>query len=281
MTEYLEPDIPEDDEPNEPEHISEEDALGLIEEKLEQEGKVEIAIPQHDLGMMREFLVRFNVEGAKEVTDEDLGDIWYRLIKDNSLSAYDSHIPGIYPVVLTDFAYLLTDFRTKLGFSTMPLPIELSDFIKHASEIETRKFSPRMWIIEKHAIPNLTALGMETREVVDSAMSDAEGLIKKAAITRFLGWLVGQEFLKDAIPGKLKEFKKKNNLENTTLTSVASVAIVGVMDKLDELESKRKVYQQGYPVEPANARRYQDVVRAMQGIQQWSITLLLDEPQSK
>lgn len=277
MSEHTELPEPEDEH----EHISEEDALDLIEDNLNQEVRAKVEIPRHDLGMIREFLMRFNVEGVEKTTYDDLSDIWYRLTKDNSLSGGDSHIPGIYPPVLADFAYLLTDFRTKLEFSTLPMPIHISDFIKHASEIEGRKFSPRLWIIEKHAIPNLTALGMDRSEVVESAMSDQDGYIRKAAVTRFLGWLVGQAFLKESLPEKLKEFTRKNSIDEVTLTNIGSVAFVGLLDALDDLEKRRNVYRRGYPVEPPTIKRYQDVVRAMQGIRQWSETLVLGETHEK
>jgi hypothetical protein len=279
MTESSGSNIPEDGgDSDDFDRISEEDLLERIETNLDREIKSEIEIPLREFESMRRFLECFNVIGAGEVTDEQLEDIWYRLTKDHTIGPEYSHMPGIYPGVLKDFAYLITDFNTKLNLSALPMSIKVDDFMRHASGIETRDFSPRLWMINDKAVPNLSALGMDKTEVFDNAVGDKEGLVRRSEVTRFLGWLVGQNFLKQDMPEKLNEFMKKNGFEKVTLTRIASVAIIGVIDKLEELENHKNVYQSGYPVQPAAVERYHDIVQAMSGIRQWAEVLILGEP---
>lgn len=278
MTEYLGPPMPED-EFDDRDYISEEDVFEKIEESLKQEQKVEIQVPSGDLSSIKQFLYSYNVVGVEGATNEQLEDIWYRLTKDHSIGPEYSHMPGIYSGVLKDFAYLLTDFNTKLAISSLPMPVRIEDFVRHAKELESRKFSPRMWIIEHEAVPNLSNLGMDQFEVFNSADSDKEGTIRLAQVTRFLGWLVSQEFLKHEMPDRLSDFMKENKHDEVTLTSIGAAAFIGVMDKLKELEKRRGVYEHGYPVDHASVERYQDVVHAMKGIRRWADTLVLGEPQ--
>jgi hypothetical protein len=274
MTEYIGPPVPDED----PDQISEEDILGRIEESFEQDTKVEREIPGGELDKVKHFLECFNVKGAEEIADEQLEDIWYRLTRDPSIGPEYSYMPGIYPGVLKDFAYLLTDFNTKLNLSALPMPIEVHDFIRHAKEIETRDFSPRMWMIEHKAVPNLAALGMDPHEVFNSADGDKDGLIRLAEVTRFLGWLVDQDFLKHGMKEELDDFMKKNSFEEVTLTRIASVAIKGVMDKQEELEKSKRIYQTGYPIHPVAVARYDDVMHALSGIRNWAEELVLGAP---
>lgn len=262
-------------ESDEPDRITDEDVSRLIDEVFQGEEDVEVEVPQKDILSIKNYLMKFNVIDAADAEDEDVELIWHHLSKDPSIGKDFPSVPSIFK----DFSYSLVDFRTRLYRSHMPLPARWSDFNYYSRRLNQpgrERFSNRMWIIEKMAIPNLTSLGVPKDEVVRHAYGDEEGKIKAAEYTRFLGWLTSQSFM-NKFPSRLAEYKADNEIRVPTLMNIGKLAIFEVQDARRTLREDAPLYEQSYPHEVRAIQQYQEMLAAMDGIYNLFESLILGE----
>ena len=269
----------DDDRFDEHERISDEDVWRQIEESLKAEDSLEVDVPPQDISHIRAFLAKFNVLDADDVSDEDIERVWHQLAKDPSVNKDYPHMPAIFK----DYAYILADYRTGLYKTTLPLPPRWNDFTYYSGRLTEEgkeRFSSRLWVAEKYAIPNLTDLGLRMEYVTHNVYGDEEGRIRAAEFTRFLGWLAGQRFM-GRLPEKLEEFKEERDLSRVSLTHVAQVATLQVLDARDALRNQTSNYRKPYPMESRARDQFEENLAAMEGIYNLCDSILLGVKKQK
>jgi hypothetical protein len=261
MTNYNGPPLPDDDEPDIP---SDEDVRGLIEENLEETDRV---LPPEHAKEISDFLNLFNVKGADEIGYEDLEAIW-RLLGQN-------------PSLVKDFTYILTDVKTELTLSRLPVPISKAELIEY-SHMLSGNFSPRLWLIQNTVVPNLRKFGFSEARIMHNALGEVHGKQRAGEATRFLGWLAGQSFMSRSVE-KFKEYRRENDLNSADIriSHLGMVCTQEVVAALDGLEKRAKKYRNEHTMEIEAQPKHDDVLLAMKGIYNLSHNLLIGKPKQK
>jgi hypothetical protein len=269
----------DEDNFNEHERVSDADVWRQIEESLTEEDGVEVDVPPTDIKAIRAFLGKFNVVNGADATDEDIERVWHELARDPSINKDYPYMPTIFK----DYAYILSDYRTGIYRSTLPMPPRWNDFQYYSARLTQEgkeRFSSRLWIAEKYAVPNLTALGLKKSYVIRNTYGDEEGRIRAAEFTRFLGWLAGQRFMAP-LASKVGEFREEDYTQPLTLTNIAKLAVTHVLDVRDELRKSAPNYRNSYPMEQRARDQFEENLAAIEGIYNLCDTVLLGVPKKK
>jgi hypothetical protein len=263
MANYNGPEMPE--EPDDLEHISDEDVLRQIRENFGEEEPLAIEVSQDEAEEIKKFLIDFNVKEADGADIEDIDMLWRRFNGSPSL--------------VKDFVYNLITLKEALNHSTHPLAVSIEEILHYAGPLKSPE-DVRPWLIA-HTAPAIGRLGFDTFHYTDRALSESKNPRVRPDSIRFLGWVVSQGFLMD-LPTKKKDFIRKHRLGSFTIPDLASLVTIEVGEELDRLDHQTTSYRQVHDMErEALEHSHTDVIIAMRGIKRMCGILFLSKPTEK